>query len=82
MVKPSSAFLDIISDAAELAKNVPIATYQVSGEFAMIHAAAEKGVFNLKEMATQTLDGILRAGATIILSYFTEQILNEGWLDQ
>lgn len=82
MVKPSSAFLDIISDAAELAKNVPIATYQVSGEYAMIHAAAEKGVFDLKEMATQTLDGILRAGATIIVSYFTEQILNEGWLDQ
>ncbi|KAI5840696.1 hypothetical protein DFP73DRAFT_633603 [Morchella snyderi] len=82
MVKPSSAFLDIISDAADLAKNVPIATYQVSGEFAMIHAAAEKGVFDLKEMAMQTLDGILRAGATIVLSYFTEQILNEGWLDQ
>lgn len=82
MVKPSSAFLDIISDAAKLAQNVPIATYQVSGEYAMIHAAAEKGVFDLKEMVTQTLDGILRAGATIIVSYFTEQILSEGWLDQ
>ncbi|KAL7274644.1 Aminolevulinate dehydratase [Rhizina undulata] len=82
MVKPASAFLDIISDAAEIAKNVPIATYQVSGEFAMIHAAAEKGVFDLKAMTLESLDGILRAGATIILSYFTEQILNEGWLDQ
>lgn len=82
MVKPSTAYLDVISDAAEIARNVPVATYQVSGEFAMIHAAAEKGVFNLKTMALDTLDGILRAGATIILSYFTEQILNEGWLDQ
>lgn len=82
MVKPSTAYLDVISDAAEIARNVPVATYQVSGEFAMIHAAAEKGVFSLKTMALDTLDGILRAGATIILSYFTEQILNEGWLDQ
>ncbi|KAI5808958.1 hypothetical protein DFH27DRAFT_478245 [Peziza echinospora] len=81
MVKPSSAYLDVIQDAKELAKNVPIATYQVSGEFAMIHAGARAGVFDLKAMAMETFEGILRAGATIVITYFTEQILMEGWLD-
>lgn len=47
----------------------------------MIHAAAKAGVFDLKNMALETFEGILRAGATIIISYFTEQILVEGWLD-
>ncbi|CUS13461.1 unnamed protein product [Tuber aestivum] len=81
MVKPANAYLDIIADAAEIAKNVPVSAYQVSGEFAMIHAGAAQGVFDLKAMALESLDGILRAGATIILTYFTEAILNEGWLD-
>lgn len=81
MVKPSSAYLDIISDAKEIARNVPIATYQVSGEFAMIHAAAKAGVFDLRTMAMETFEGILRAGATIIITYFAEQMLMESWLD-
>ncbi|KAF8459036.1 hypothetical protein BGX38DRAFT_1125498 [Terfezia claveryi] len=81
MVKPASAYLDVIADAKELARNVPIAAYQVSGEYAMIHAAAKAGVFDLKAMAMETFEGILRAGATIVISYFTEQILLEGWLD-
>jgi len=81
MVKPGNWFMDIISDAKEIAKDVPIAVYQVSGEFAMIHAAAEKGVFDLRAGATESLEGLLRAGANIVLTYFTEQILMEGWLD-
>ena len=48
MVKPASQYLDIISDAKEIGKNLPVAAYQVSGEFAMIHAAAKAGVFDLK----------------------------------
>lgn len=48
----------------------------------MIHAGAKAGVFNLKQMALETFEGILRAGATIVISYFTEQILLEGWLDE
>ncbi len=79
MVKPSSAYLDIIADASRIS-NVPIATYQVSGEFAMIHAAAEKGVFDLRAMVEQTMDGLLRAGARIIISYFTPELLT--WIDE
>lgn len=79
MVKPASQYLDIISDAKDIGKNMPIAAYQVSGEFAMVHAAAKAGVFDLKTMAFETTEGILRAGATIIVSYFTPQFLD--WLE-
>ncbi|KAF7858782.1 uncharacterized protein EAF02_011106 [Botrytis sinoallii] len=79
MVKPASQYLDIISDAKEIGKNMPVAAYQVSGEFAMIHAGAKAGVFDLKTMAIESSEGILRAGATIIVSYFTPQFLD--WLE-
>ncbi|KAF6817621.1 Delta-aminolevulinic acid dehydratase [Colletotrichum musicola] len=78
MVKPASQYLDIISDAKELGKDMPVAAYQVSGEFAMIHAAAKSGVFDLKTMAFESTEGILRAGATIVISYFTPEFLD--WL--
>ncbi|KAF6224165.1 hypothetical protein HO133_010739 [Letharia lupina] len=78
MVKPASSYLDIISDAKEIGKDMPIAAYQVSGEFAMIHAAAAAGVFDIKTMAFESTEGILRAGATIVVSYFTPQFLD--WL--
>lgn len=79
MVKPASQFLDIISDAKEIGKDMPVAAYQVSGEFAMIHAAAKAGVFDLKTMAFESTEGILRAGASIVVSYFTPDFL--GWLE-
>ncbi|MCJ1246071.1 Aminolevulinate dehydratase [Trapelia coarctata] len=79
MVKPASAYLDIISDAKDIGKDMPIAAYQVSGEFAMIHAAAKAGVFDMKEMALESLQGILRAGATIVVTYWTPQCLD--WLE-
>jgi len=78
MVKPAGQYLDIISDAKELGKDLPIAAYQVSGEFAMIHAAAKAGVFDLKAMAFESTEGIVRAGATIIVSYFVPEFLD--WL--
>jgi len=78
MVKPASQYLDIISDAKEIGKDLPIAAYQVSGEYAMIHAGAKAGVFDLKAMAEESMQGILRAGATIIVSYFTPEFLD--WL--
>lgn len=78
MVKPASSYLDIISDAKELGKDMPIAAYQVSGEFAMIHAGAKAGVFDLKTMAFESTEGILRAGAGIVVSYFTPDFLE--WL--
>ena len=78
MVKPASQYLDIISDAKELGKDMPVAAYQVSGEYAMIHAAAKAGVFDLKAMAFESTEGILRAGATIVISYFVPEFLE--WL--
>ncbi|KAJ2903207.1 delta-aminolevulinic acid dehydratase [Zalerion maritima] len=79
MVKPASQYLDIISDAKELGKDLPVAAYQVSGEFAMIHAGAKAGVFDLKTMAFESTEGILRAGATIVITYFAPEFLD--WLD-
>ncbi|MCJ1299259.1 Aminolevulinate dehydratase [Hypocenomyce scalaris] len=78
MVKPASSYLDIISDAKEIGKDMPVAAYQVSGEYAMIYAGAKAGVFDLKTMAVESTEGILRAGATIVVSYFTPQFLD--WL--
>ncbi|KAJ7496139.1 hypothetical protein B0H11DRAFT_2001996 [Mycena galericulata] len=73
MVKPAMPYLDIIADAAQLAPNHPLACYQVSGEFAMVHAGAAAGVYALRDMAFE-------AGATLILTYFTPDFLN--WLDE
>ncbi|KAJ7091241.1 hypothetical protein C8R44DRAFT_719975 [Mycena epipterygia] len=79
MVKPAMPYLDIIADAAQLAPNHPLACYQVSGEFAMVHAGAAAGVYPLRDMAFESVDGMLRAGATLILTYFTPDFLD--WLD-
>lgn len=78
IVKPASSYLDIISDAKELGRDMPIAAYQVSGEYAMIHAGAKAGVFELKDMVMESTEGILRAGASIVVSYFVPDLLD--WL--
>lgn len=62
MVKPSLPYLDIISDCTQIAPNHPTACYQVSGEYAMIVAGAEKGIYGLKEMAFETSESMVRAG--------------------
>jgi len=79
MVKPALPYLDIISDAAELAPDHPLACYQVSGEFAMVHAGAAAGVYDLRTMAFETTESMVRAGATLVLSYFTPDFLD--WLE-
>jgi len=78
MVKPALPYLDIIADAAQLTPDHPIACYQVSGEFAMIHAGANAGVYDLKTMAFESVESMVRAGATLILTYFTPDFLE--WL--
>jgi len=70
MVKPALAYLDVISDVADHV-DVPVAAYHVSGEFAMIHAAGERGWIDADAVALEHLAAIKRAGATIILTYFT-----------
>lgn len=80
MVKPALPYLDIISDARQIAPDHPLACYQVSGEYAMVVAGARAGVYPLKQMALETLTCMLRAGATLVLTYFTPEVLD--WLDE
>jgi porphobilinogen synthase len=70
MVKPALAYLDVISDVAARV-DVPVAAYHVSGEYAMIHAAGERGWIDTNAVALEHLTAIKRAGANIILTYFT-----------
>lgn len=75
MVKPALAYLDVISKLkAEF--TVPVAAYQVSGEYSMIKAAAEKGWLNEDKAIIETLTAIKRAGADIILTYFSEKAVD------
>lgn len=71
MVKPALPYLDIIREVRE-SYNLPLAAYQVSGEFAMIHAAAQNGWIDLERVALETLTSIKRAGADMILTYFAK----------
>lgn len=69
MVKPGLCYLDIVRDIKNTV-NVPVAVYQVSGEYAMIKAAAEKGWLDHDAVVLEQLTAIKRAGAQIIASYF------------
>ena len=71
MVKPGLCYLDIVRDIKN-AVNVPVAVYQVSGEYAMIKAAAEKGWLDHDAVILEQLTAIKRAGANIIASYFAK----------
>ncbi|MCM3883722.1 porphobilinogen synthase [Frankia sp. R82] len=73
MVKPALAYLDILRAVAD-AVNVPVAAYQVSGEYAMIEAAAAAGWIDRDRMIAETLTGIARAGADIILTYWAVEV--------
>jgi len=73
MVKPALPYLDIVRDVREQSDK-PVAAYNVSGEYAMIHAAAEKGWLDLETTAYESLLSIKRAGADLILTYFAEDI--------
>src|SRR6476620_7772277 len=77
MVKPAMAYLDVVRAAADISP-VPVAAYQVSGEYSMISAAAANGWIDLRTVALETLTGIRRAGADIVLSYGAADVA--GWL--
>ena len=72
MVKPAGAYLDIIRDVRN-AVTVPVAAYQVSGEYAMIKAAAKNGWLNEDAAIRESLTAIKRAGADLIATYFAKQ---------
>jgi len=73
MVKPAGPYLDVISRVRE-ATLLPVAAYQVSGEYLMIKAAAEKGWLDERQAVLESLLGIRRAGADMILTYFAPRV--------
>tara|TARA_Y100000766_G_scaffold273590_1_gene274661 strand:- start:1428 stop:2435 length:1008 start_codon:yes stop_codon:yes gene_type:complete len=76
MVKPAGAYLDILCQLRQLT-DLPLAAYQVSGEYAQIHAAAEKGWLDYAATRDESLLAIKRAGANLILTYFAKEIAEE-----
>ena len=78
MVKPALAYLDIVRMARDRFEGVPIAAYNVSGEFSMVKAAAERGWIDEKAIVMESLTAITRAGANIILTYWAKDVAK--WL--
>ncbi len=79
MVKPALAYLDIVSDLAE-SFPLPLAVYNVSGEYSMVKAAAEKGWIDERAIVLENWHAFRRAGADILITYHGRLALAEGWL--
>jgi porphobilinogen synthase len=79
MVKPAMAYLDVVRAVAQ-AVDVPVAAYQVSGEYAMVEAAAAQGWIDRRRIILETLTGIRRAGAGMVLTYWATEAA--GWLTE
>jgi len=77
MVKPAMSYLDVVRAVAEVS-DVPVAAYQVSGEYAMVEAAAANGWLDRRRVVLETLTSIRRAGADLVLTYWAVQAA--GWL--
>ena len=75
MIKPALSYLDVIQTVKENT-NLPVSAYNVSGEYAMVHAAAEKGWLDYDQTLIEVLTSIKRAGADIILTYFAKDFAN------
>ena len=73
MVKPALSYLDVVHTVREEFDH-PVAAYNVSGEYAMLHAAADRGWLDLEAVAEESLRSIKRAGADLIVTYFAEDI--------
>ncbi|MFD5701404.1 porphobilinogen synthase [Streptomyces lasiicapitis] len=76
MVKPAGPYLDILAKIAEVS-DVPVAAYQISGEYAMIEAAAERGWIDRDKAIMESLTGIKRAGAQMILTYWATEVARQ-----
>jgi porphobilinogen synthase len=72
MVKPATAYLDILKTVRDRFE-LPLAAYHVSGEYAMIKAAAERGWIDERRVMLETLTSIRRAGADIIITYYAQE---------
>jgi porphobilinogen synthase len=79
LVKPAGPYLDIISKVRS-ASPLPVAAYQVSGEYLMIKNACASGWLDERGIVMESLIGIKRAGADLILTYFAKQVCEKGWI--
>jgi porphobilinogen synthase len=79
IIKPGTFYLDMVAEAAKLV-DLPVAVYQVSGEYTMIQHAAAAGVFDLKTMAFESMDGFLRAGLSLTRLSSCERSSNDFFL--
>ena len=78
MVKPGLAYLDIIRQVRDTFPGVPLATYNVSGEYSMVKAAAQKGWIDEPAIVCESLTAMHRAGADILLTYWAKDVAQ--WL--
>lgn len=76
MVKPGMPYLDIVRQTKDKFPDVPLAIYQVSGEYAMLYHGSVAGAFDLKTIVMESLEGMRRAGADIIITYYVPQLLD------
>ena len=79
MVKPGLAYLDILARLKQ-ETNLPLAVYNVSGEYSMIKAAAERGWIDEQKVVMETMHAFARAGASIITTYHIKDILENNWI--
>ena len=73
MVKPALAYLDVVA-AVRAAVDLPVAAYQVSGEYAMVEAAAARGWIDRERVIAETLTAVKRAGADLVLTYWAAEV--------
>ena len=78
LIKPGLPYLDVLARLRERTL-LPLAAYQVSGEYAMIKFAAAAGAVDERRAVRETLGAFKRAGADLILSYFAADVIREGW---
>ena len=79
MVKPALAYLDVIHRLRE-STNLPVACYNVSGEYSMVKAAAQQGWIDEQKVVMENMYAFSRAGANIIITYHAKEILEKGWM--
>lgn len=79
MVKPAMAYLDIMQNLKENT-NLPIACYNVSGEYSMVKAAAEKGWIDEEKVVMETMHAFARAGASVITTYHIRDMVEKNWI--
>jgi porphobilinogen synthase len=78
MVKPALPYLDVVHAVKSAYPDVPLAAYNVSGEYAMLKAAAQRGWLDEERAVTEALTGIARAGADLLITYYAKDLAR--WL--